>query len=41
MRLKENKAYVKAGITALVVIIISLTFYFLIDRMDQDRKSVV
>ena len=35
MRLKENKAYVKAGITALVVIIISLTFYFLIDRMDQ------
>lgn len=35
MRLKENKVYVKAGVTAFLVIAASLGVYFLVDRMDQ------
>ena len=35
MRLKENKVYFKAGVTAFLVIAAGILCWFLIDRMDQ------
>ncbi len=35
MKLRENKVYFLAGVTALTVILLSLTFYFLVDKLDQ------
>ena len=35
MRLKENKVYVKAGVTAFFVIAAALVLYFLIEKLDQ------
>ena len=35
MRLKENKVYIKAGITAFLVIAAGILCYFLIDKLDQ------
>ncbi len=35
MRLKENKVYFKAGVTAFLVVAAGILCYFLIDRMDQ------
>lgn len=35
MRLKENKVYIKAGITAFLVIAAGILSYFLIDKLDQ------
>ena len=35
MKLRQNKGYFKAGVTALAVSIISLTFYFLVEKLDQ------
>ena len=35
MRLKENKVYIKAGITAFLVVAAGILCYFLIDKLDQ------
>ena len=35
MKLQENKVYIKAGVTAFLVIAAGILCYFLIDKMDQ------
>ena len=35
MRLKENKVYIKAGITAFLVVAAGILCYFLVDKFDQ------